>query len=146
MIKHKTSQIAVDRVKNKLPAPTTCHYCDGKVTLTNNKAIYGKSYGKWPYIYLCQSCGASVGVHPFTEIPLGTLADKNTKHARQKSKSVFKIIYESKLASRGQAYKLLADKLGISVDECHFGWFDKQICDKALTASLKILEELKHDG
>src|SRR5574337_856173 len=67
---------AVARVKSgPLNAPGICRYCKGEVKLVNNAEFYkGREYG-WPLAYYCSSCGARVGCHPGTDIPLGSLAD-----------------------------------------------------------------------
>jgi hypothetical protein len=129
------SKKATARVKDKLPAPCECRYCQGEVTIEKNSKIYrGKEYGEWPWIYYCNSCGASVGLHPFTNIPLGTLADTKLRKERNKVKANFHLYMETKSVSRSQAYQDLADMLDIPKSECHFGWFDTDDLVKANTA------------
>ncbi len=41
----------------------------------------------WPWVYICEGCGSYVGMHPFTDIPLGTLADAATREARKECKA-----------------------------------------------------------
>ena len=136
------------RVKDKLPAPTHCHLCRSKVNLVENKAIYGRNYGDWPYSYLCESkqCGAYVGCHPDTYIPLGTLADKTTREARKKAKDAFnKIWLTDGFMSRKKSYKKLAELMGIPSKECHFGWFDYDMCEKAYGICNQQLDKFKQD-
>ena len=45
------SRRATARVKNPLPAPTTCPYDGGPVEIVNNSAIYGREYGEWPWAF-----------------------------------------------------------------------------------------------
>lgn len=106
------SRTATARVKNPLPAPTECHFCSGRVQIATHQEVYGRDYSDWPYVYLCQGCGAYVGLHPFTAIPLGTLADKATRQARKECKNPFECIWQSRLMSRSQAYGWLAEKWG----------------------------------
>lgn len=125
---------AVQRVKNPLPIPTECHYCGGSVRLLEHSQFYrsGRNYGSWPYLYACQGCDASVGIHPGTLIPLGTLADSELKDARQRNKTVFLLAQEILFNDdRGAAYRWLAHKMGIEVESCHWGWFDLDQCEKA---------------
>ena len=125
------SSRATARVKDPLPAPTCCNYCDStSIELVNNSAIYGKSYGEWPYAFMCNNCRSYVGLHPFTRIPLGTLADKETRDARSAAKLLFMKYYQSNGLSRSEAYTNLAHSLGINVRECHFGWFDVDMCTR----------------
>lgn len=133
---------AVARVKNPLPVPEQCPRCSGtSVLVVNNSAIYGKQYGKWPFAYYCDGCGAYVGMHPGTNIPLGTLADEVTRAARRDCKTPFESVWKSGLLSRTAAYQWLAEQLGISVDECHFGWFEADTCQRAKTLCEQYLEQ-----
>lgn len=125
------SRRALQRVKDPAPIPTVCK-CGGCVELVENSAIYnGRSYGDWPYAYLCRDCDSYVGTHPNTDIPLGTLADKATRDARNACKKVFEPIWRNKVMSRSKAYQWLAKRLGIDVSACHFGLFDADECYRA---------------
>jgi hypothetical protein len=126
------SRRALKRVKNPLPAPTDCRYCGDDVRLVRNSEIYnGRSYGDWPFAYLCRGCRSYVGLHPDTDIPLGTLADDALRAARNRSKSVFHAHIKTSGLGRTAAYKWLAGQMGIEVDICHFGWFEADACDQA---------------
>lgn len=127
------SRRALKRVKNPLPAPTICRYCSGCVELVSNSEIYnGREYGDWPYAYLCTDCKAYVGLHPDTDIPLGTVAAAQLRKDRNAAKDAFHRMKEKRGFSRSLAYQWLAGKMGIEVDVCHFGWFDQDDCAKAL--------------
>ncbi len=132
------SRRAIARVRNPLPAPTVCPHCGAPVEIVNNAAIYGRSYGEWPWAYACDGadgdgCGAYVGMHPFTAIPLGTLADAPTRDARKKAKDAFNPLWQEKRMSRTAAYQWLAGSLGIAnVEECHIGWFDVETCNRVV--------------
>ena len=137
------SRSATKRVKSPLPAPEQCNFCGRmSVVIKNNAYIYGRSYGDWPWVYICagesECCGAYVGMHPFTNIPLGTLADAKTRTARKKCKAPFEALHQTGKISRGEAYEKLAEKLGIKKEQCHFGWFDADMCEKAAQAARDI--------
>ncbi|WP_341959237.1 zinc-finger-containing protein [Pseudomonas sp. RC10] len=117
------SRRALKRVTNPLPVPTHCRYCGGHVELINNSRIYRREYGE-----------AYVGLHPSTDIPLGTLATAALRKDRNDSKAIFHKLKEQRGFSRSLAYQWLAGKMGITVDKCHFGWFDQDEC--ALAAKL----------
>lgn len=119
------------RVKNKLPAPEKCPYCECSVRIANNSEIYGNSYGDWPWSYMCIRCDAYVGMHPYTHIPLGTLANKALRDARNRAKTPFNRLWQPSTKKRAAAYQALAAHLGIDVDQCHFGFFDEATCNKA---------------
>ncbi|EMI4895460.1 zinc-finger-containing protein [Pseudomonas aeruginosa] len=137
------SRGALKRIKHPQPIPIGCPHCGGLVRLVSNRVIYGREYGDWPYAYACTGtgCGAYVGLHPDTDVPLGTLADKPLRDARNRCKRPFERIWRDKLMTRSQAYAWLAAELQIMPPECHFGLFDvdrceraKRICDQYLEA------------
>ncbi len=134
------SKKATARVKNPLPAPTECPHCQGKhIEIVHHEDIYGKAYGEWPWTYLCTGCRAYVGMHPFTNIPLGTLADAPLRRARNECKQPFEVLHKSKKMTRDQAYAGLATHLNIPEEECHFGWFDAATCERARDWALQQL-------
>lgn len=133
------SRRAIKRVKNPLPVPTVCNCCSGPVRICENKEIYGgRNYGEWPWAYHCEECNAHVGMHPYTNIPLGTLADLATRDARKTCKPYFEALFLSGKMTRSEAYRQLAKALGIPEEECHFGWFDVAMCEKAKKAALEL--------
>lgn len=134
------SRRALKRVKNALPAPTHCRYCGGGVSLVCNSEIYnGRSYGEWPYAYLCTDCKAYVGLHPSTDIPLGTLATAQLRKDRNTSKDLFHKFKEARGFTRTLAYEWLAKEMGIPVAQCHFGWFEQEDCAKAAMVCINAL-------
>ncbi|WP_341519877.1 zinc-finger-containing protein [Pseudomonas sp. G.S.17] len=136
------SRKALKRVKNPLPAPTVCRYCGGDVELVCNSQIYnGRSYGEWPYAYLCSDCKAYVGLHPSTDIPLGTLAANQLRKDRNASKDLFHQLKELRGFSRNQAYQWLSERMGVPVSECHFGWFEPEQCAAASSICSAALNE-----
>ena len=130
---------AVKRVKNALPIPKNCNCCKSKkIRIVHHSEIYGSEKGKWPWVYFCDTCHAYVGLHPYTHIPLGFLADKKTREARMKCKRPFEVLFKEMGMARADAYQTLADELGIKKESCHFGWFDISMCKKAKEAAYKI--------
>lgn len=126
------SVTAIKRVRDALPIPTACPYCQGKVVLVNNETIYGRSVGDWPFLYACAgSCEAHVGVHADTAIPLGTLANKELRAARQCAKQSFHAMMLARRMVRTNAYKWLADKLGLPLQQTHYGWMDLPTVQRA---------------
>lgn len=137
----------VRMVKNPLPVPTVCPHCGGSVGLYNNRKVYnGREFGKWPYVYLCENvaCAAHVGLHPGTNIPLGTLATDDIRQARQLAKAAFNDLWEDggPLPSRTAAYEWLAGKMGLEVEKCHIGWFDEAQCDVVIEHCYQFIDSL----
>lgn len=128
------SRKAIARVENPLPIPTCCPYCQAPVVIKGHAEIYnGRAYGEWPWVYGCSACDARVGMHPFTNLPLGTLANEQLRKAREQHKKPFEAIWREKHLSRKDAYRWLAEQLGITTAECHFGLFDQERCALAGT-------------
>lgn len=125
----------MNKVKNKpiddYPIPTKCDYCGNDVVLTSNAEIYGKVYGNGK-CYLCRGCRASVGVHYDLKTPLGRLANNELKKLKKQAHDLFDVYWKNGLISRQNCYTKLAEKLNISLKECHFGWFDKAELLKAI--------------
>ena len=134
------SRHALKRVKHRLKPPTECEYCLSEVVLVRNSVIYGREYGKWPYAYRCTGCRASVGVHPDTDLPLGTLADQDTKDARKAAKALFHTVQnihipgKDKFEKRDRSYQWLSKVTGIPPEECHFSMFTYDRAQVALAA------------
>lgn len=113
------------------PVAQYCPFCGYDVVLTTNAEIYGKKYGDGN-VYLCRYCGASVGCHPGTTIPLGRMADDELKRLKKLAHAYFDPIWQTKKRYRNECYQVLARKMGIPVKQCHFGWFDAWQLHQAL--------------
>lgn len=123
------------RVTNPLPVPTICPHCQAAVELVNNKAIYGREFGEWPWAYRCVNtvCDSYVGIHPRTDIPIGTLANKPMRQARKLAKAAFAPLWEKQGMDKSAAYAWMAEKMGIAdVNHAHVGWFGIDQCNKLI--------------
>lgn len=110
--------------------PNTCNICYGKVIFTSNKIVYGREYGSGK-CYHCANCGAYVATHkPRPTEAMGLLANDEMRELRKRlheifdSKWKYETTYKKRRYKRKKSYEELAHKLGISVDDCHFGYFD----------------------
>ncbi len=127
----KVSKAQVKRVSNPLPVPTICPHCGSTVERVSNSVIYRKEYGPWPFAYRCidAACDSYVGLHPKTDIPLGTLANKSMRAARKQAKAHLSPMWEVDGLDKSAVYAWLAGKMGIAdVNHCHIGWFDEKQC------------------
>lgn len=134
---------AMARVVDPVPPITTCQYCGEKVVITDNAEIYGRNYGEWPWMYLCRSCKSYVGMHPYTGIPLGILADRETREARKRCKQKFMELYKYNGLTRSESYEILASTMDIETKDCHFGMFTVKACEKAYRAVEKIIKNIQ---
>lgn len=131
-----------NRIKNPLPIPTQCDNCASlNIAFVGNEKLYGKPHGPWPYCYLCSDCGAAVGCHPNTEIPLGRMADKKTRQLRARAHAVFDPIWRSQAMTRSEAYNMLARHLNIPPQDCHIS----QLNQAQLHFVIKQCKELTPD-
>lgn len=117
--------------------PTKCNLCGGKVIYISNSRIYGKEYGSGK-CYYCTKCGAYVGTHkPRPKEALGILGNAEMREMKMKCHRLFDEHWKNEPTSkkkhiaRKKAYRKLAKNLSISVKDCHFGYFDLCILNKA---------------
>lgn len=102
-----------------------CPYCQKEAIWTENKAIYGKNYGKSFMIWLCSPCDAYVGCHNNTKKPLGIITNKEGREWRKKAHAIFDPLWKSGQMSRDRAYELLNSHFKRDV---HIGESDIETC------------------
>ena len=114
-----------------------CNSCGGTVIFTSNSRLYGREYGSGK-MYYCTQCGAYVGTHkPRPEEALGILGNKEMRDMKMRCHALFDTKWKNEPTSRKRhiakknAYRWLADKLEIPVDDCHFGYFNMDTLNKA---------------
>lgn len=119
--------------------PTICNICGGEVIYTSNSIVYGKEYGSGK-CYYCTRCGAFVGTHkPRPTEALGILSTKEMRQMKMACHNLFDKKWKNEPTSRkrhiarSKAYKWLAGQLNISVNDCHFGFFDMDMLQRAYT-------------
>lgn len=114
-----------------------CDYCQAQAVFhTTSTHIYGRDLGA---VWHCAPCAAWVGCHP-DDRPLGRLANKSLRLAKQAAHAAIDPMIEAKMRragmSRGQArragYKWLAAQLGLTRGETHIGLFDDAMCARVI--------------
>lgn len=106
---------------NGLPCP----YCGAKTVLTYGRQLYpGHTMLADKHFWACWPCGAWVGCHTGTITPLGRLADRELRAAKQAAHRAFDPIWKSGALSRTRAYAWLAGRMGLTRKECHIAFFD----------------------
>lgn len=114
----------------KILRPTECNICGGEVEYIPNKQIYGKSYGSG-FCYHCTNCGAYVGTHkPRPKDALGILATAEMRTMKMKCHDIFDKMWDTP-KQRNKMYKWLAKELDMRLEDCHFGYFDMAMLNKA---------------
>lgn len=116
-----------------------CPYCCQSAALVYGNIVYPHREDLFSKkFYLCQSCGAYVGCHDGTDVPLGRLANAELRRAKMKVHAEFDILWKNKWLSRTKAYAWLAEELGIPASLCHVGMFDVETCNRAVVACQKL--------
>lgn len=135
---------ATARVPDPAPEPTVHEGCEGVVSIAHHSQVYrgGRVYGDWPWVYRCNTCAAMVGMHPFTRIPLGTLAGEALRKVRTDCKQPFQLLWQHHKQDRTEVYSALAQHLGIHTSDCHFGMFDEHQCKAARAWAVERLRSL----
>lgn len=111
--------------------PKKCNLCGGEVEFISNARIYGRPYGSGK-CYRCKSCGAFVGTHEQRpRVAFGILADKDMREMKKKCHALFDPMWKRGGMKRYKCYKWLAERLGIPVKECHFGYFGMDMLNRA---------------
>ncbi len=131
--------------RNRQPVPMIepiCIECRKLAVLVTGQAIYPHrpDLHDRPY-YRCE-CGAYVGCHPGTEVPLGYPAGPLTRKARGEAHAVFDPLWKRKAVrdkisrgkARGAGYKWLADQIGIPYADCHISMMDSATCSRVVLA------------
>jgi hypothetical protein len=119
----------------KPPIFVLCPYCPRSARLVSGAAIYPHR----PDLYTkkfwqCAPCDAWVGTHvnSMRHAPLGRLANAELRALKQKCHAIFDPVWKKGGIGRKEAYKRLAEKMGIPREECHIGKFDEDRCRLAL--------------
>ncbi|MGI0119653.1 zinc-finger-containing protein [Zooshikella sp. RANM57] len=113
-----------------------CPYCKGRAELVTGHKVYPhnrKLHHK--FFYLCEPCKAYVGCHGTTRKPLGRLANKELRRAKQEAHKYFDRIWKELPFKRSDAYQWLARRMGLGFDECHIGMFDVAQCQQVVRIS-----------
>jgi hypothetical protein len=117
-----------------------CPYCKNDAVLCDSAVVYnGTSYG---LIWRCAPCEAWVGVHRDSpnHAPLGRLANKELRLAKQAAHRAFDPFWKGGTMKRSQAYQWLADQMGIEKKRCHIGWFDVEQCEQVVKICEKVTQ------
>lgn len=100
-----------------------CIECGKLAQLVKGSVIYPHRPDLWhKHLYQC-SCGAYVGCHPGSIVPLGYPCGPETRQARMAAHNVFDPLWRGDRApmNRHEAYKWLAEEMNMQRDKCHIG-------------------------
>lgn len=108
-----------------------CDYCQKRAEKVSGREVYPHRpdlFGKT--FWRCRPCEAHVGCHPDSTRPLGGLANKELRQARQRAHAAFDPIWKSGGMRRTAAYKWLAKAM--SVREIHIGQSNGPTCERII--------------
>ncbi|MBY8279756.1 DUF3268 family zinc-finger domain-containing protein [Vibrio fluvialis] len=126
-----------------------CPYCGSQAKLVKGKVIYPRRQDLFnKNFYLCENGHdrAYVGCHKGTATPLGRLADANLRSDKSAAHCAFDRLWNEGHMKRGEAYKWLAEQLGIQQEECHIGMFDRVTCRKVVEISNQRFTEINGES
>lgn len=121
-----------------------CPYCKKETRIIDSIRVYKKkSYG---LISMCVPCGAYVGVHKDTIIPLGRVAKKDLREARKETHSYFDRIWKNGYMDRTDSYKWMSEQLNIPFEFTHIAMFSKVTCMRVSKLSKNLINHLNSLG
>lgn len=135
-VKHKKKKKGIN------PSAMRCQYCGGTVVLRSADGIYHENHSH-TMLYVCSNyprCDAYVRTHPGTNIPVGTLANRELRTLRNQAHHYFDQLYLSGLMSKQDAYLWLAGLLQVPLSKAHIGFLGEYYCNEVIAESKKLLE------
>lgn len=116
----------------------SCDRCGERAELVDGEVLYGNPCHRDKFFYRCAPCGVYVGCHPGTTAPLGTLADAETRRARNRAHAVFDRLWKSGQMRRREAYRLMQKIMNLPEREAHIAKFTAAQCELLIDALLEI--------
>lgn len=111
-------------------AAPICPYCGISAKLSRYKGVHDNGH-----LWVCIACGARVGCHPGSKVPLGTLANAELRSARMEAHNAFDPRWRgaaNRFRARTDAYAWLASQMGLKIEDCHIALFDLQQCRRVV--------------
>lgn len=118
-----------------------CPYCKSPVQLRSADGIY-RDNPHHEKLFVCAQypkCDAYVRAHPGTNIPLGSLANKELRFLRRKAHEQFNKLFQLGLMSKNDAYSWLAAILNVPKSQAHIGYLGDYYCQAVIEESKKLL-------
>lgn len=116
--------------KKKQKRIVFCPYCKNKAINVTSKEFYGRDYQH--NLFVCYECDARVGTHKGTNIPKGTLADKELRELRMQCHQLIDPYWRNGIYSRTEVYDRLSKAMNLPKMSTHIGKFNKEQCQKLI--------------
>ena len=117
-----------------------CPYCGNPAEWTENKAIYGRNFGKSYMCYYCKPCDAYVGCHKNSRTPLGTMANKELRMWRMRAHKKIDSLWKHGYMKRKEVYAILKTIFG---QEIHIAEADVETCRRIVKMDWERIKETK---
>ncbi len=134
--------------KSKNPMSMRCPYCGATVVYRKADDIYHDHKDRM--MYVCSrypECDAYVRVHEGTNIPVGTLANRNLRSLRRTAHQYFDKLYKTGIMSKDEAYSWLAYLIDSPISQAHIGYLGEYYCREVIKQSKLVLERnMKKNG
>lgn len=94
-------------------------------------------------LYICSNypeCDAYVRVHPGTNIPVGTMANRRLRELRKQAHREFDKLYKSGTMTKQEAYYWLAYMISAPLSQAHIGYLGEYYCEVVIRESRKLYE------
>ena len=129
------------KLKKNTPRRVICPHCGAPAVIRPASEIYGDPT-RTDELYVCANyprCKAYVRMHPGTRVPMGTLANGDLRNLRIRAHRKFDEIWQSGIMDRNNAYRWMAESLGIPMSDAHIGMFGEYRCKELIEKCEKVL-------
>lgn len=119
-----------------------CLECGRRAHMVAGLLAYPREPEKAKRMFWMCDCGAIVACHPGTAIAMGRPANAETRYARKRAHDAFDALWLSRagkgtraaIRARENAYRWLAEVLGVAKSEAHIGRLDRAQCERVVAA------------
>lgn len=125
------------------PRRLYCPHCGAPAIIRPASEIYNDP-GRTDELYVCSNypaCKSYVRMHPGTRVPLGTLANGELRNLRIRAHRKFDQVWQSGIMDRNNAYRWMADSLGIPLSDAHIGMFGEYRCKELIAKCEKVIDQ-----
>ena len=132
------SKSVADRVEHKMPRPVRCDECGSpNVELQSRKLMGMHVKGPWDLIWHCADCLAFVGCHEGTDIPMGLMADRDTREARYRAHRTLDPMWKGRnpVVTRQDIYTWMSAFLAIPPERAHISMLNLEQCERLIAAA-----------
>lgn len=131
-------QIELTTEQQAIYAGRICPYCKQKSNLlTDSTQIYGRNLGP---LYICFGCQAWVGLH-LNGKAKGRLANQELRRWKIRAHGYFDMIWNKKIFSRAESYRMLSEYLNIPKSYTHIGMFSIKTCREVIVFSKQLMND-----